>query len=256
MEPISKFTEQWKLRTYTPEQIKASEEFLAEKRAADAGCHKDCPICHGEGLVRFGDGPIQYCPNVNLLKLFRPERFGISTYEAQNFTWESMSGTTGSRQAMEAIQAVTAQGGGWVYLWGGYGTGKTRILKTAVLDALTHARQAFYATLPEILDKLKPFSDDQADPIGSRLEYWTDLPILAIDEVDKRRGTDYRVERQFMLMDTRYVQACEKRSITLLAGNLNPAMLDPYLYDRIRDKRFRIVELQGPSFRPGMEGEG
>ena len=40
-----------------------------------------------------------------------------------------------------------------------------------------------------------------------------------------------------------------------MAANEDPALLDDYLYDRIRDGRFSIVHLTGNSLRPAMEWE-
>ena len=37
-----------------------------------------------------------------------------------------------------------------------------------------------------------------------------------------------------------------------MASNSEPANLPEYLYDRIRDGRFRVVHVSGQSLRPGM----
>ncbi len=253
MESIGNFLKKVPRRTYTPEQIKAAQEHLAEQRAAEMGCFPTCPHysgCPQNGYVRVGDGTIRRCPHIDLRGLAYSERFGLTAREFKTLTWESLKRTKGTEQAIEAIQALLARVGGWVYLYGDYGTGKTRLLKTAIADALANGKEAVYATLPDILDQLAAaFEDRNPDMFGSRLDYWANLPILAIDEIDKLRDTSYRQEREFLLLDRRYVQGCEATSITLLASNCNPAELHPYLSDRIRDRRFKIVELRGASFR-------
>ncbi len=254
MEPISNLTQKLKLRPVDPERLKASQEAVAWKNAALMGCRPDCPVCAGLGYYQQGPGgPIQRCPHVDLLSLPYSERFGISAQESKTLDWEHLIPDDNNRETVSALRKMLDRKWGWIYLYGGFGTGKTRLLKTAIAETLRHGKEAVYATLPDILDQLEyAYRDPNPDLLGSRLDYWSNLPILAIDEVDKLRNTDYRLERQFLLLDKRYVQACNEQSLTLMAGNHDPAELPAYIYDRICDGRFQVIELRGASFRPGM----
>lgn len=96
----------------------------------------------------------------------------------------------------------------------------------------------------------------QAAPSGeseARLAWWSNLPLLAIDEFDRVNNTAWASERQFLLMDQRYEQAIRGKSITILASNTDPAKLAGYLYDRISDRRFEIIRVHGESYRRGTE---
>ena len=110
-----------------------------------------------------------------------------------------------------------------------------------------------YVRMAEILDHLREaFADGVRETDVERLRWWSELDFLAIDEFDKVRATGYGDERRFVLMDKRYEQAVREKSITIIASNDRPEDLPGYLFDRVRDGRFHVVKLSGPSMRPGM----
>ena len=105
--------------------------------------------------------------------------------------------------------------------------------------------------MPEILDDLRRAFDakDPGAESEKRLEFWASVPVLAIDEFDRVRLTEWGEEKQFVLMDRRYEDAGRGQTITLMTSNTNPDLLDGYLFDRIRDRRFEIIRLTGDSAR-------
>jgi DNA replication protein DnaC len=105
---------------------------------------------------------------------------------------------------------------------------------------------ASYTRMAEIIDHLRGSFDakNPSEESTARLDMWSELPFLAIDEFDRVRSTEYATERRFVLMDRRYEQACRQRSITLMASNCTPDDLEGYLADRIYDGRFKVVHLQ------------
>lgn len=248
---------------WTDEQVARASEKMRQEGAVKLGiCRADCEICGGQGYLRENVplhdpefGKVHLCPNADRWRQPGNARCGISIRESRELTWRSLEEMDGIRTAVEEIRAVLAQGYGWVYLHGGYGTGKTQVLKIAVAEAMRAGHRAAYVRMAEILDHLREaFQSDSKVSERSRLDWWAKLPVLAIDEFDRVRDTGYGEERRFVLLDRRYEQAIRQEGVTLLASNQKPEKLPAYLYDRVQDGRFRIVYLDGGSLRAGMGG--
>ncbi len=230
--------------------------------AATGPCEPDCSICGGSGWLRpnlpVGHpefGKLLMCPNGTLLRLPNAERYGLTPDEAHTLDWSDVLDRGNILKAVQAIQLALARQYGWVYLWGDFGQGKTLALKIAVAYTLRNRRFAAYVRMASVVENLRAAFDAQDPSIEAerRLEWWTDLPVLAIDEVDRLRQTAYAAEQQFLLLDRRYEQALRQRAVTLLAANIPPDQLPGYLADRVLDGRFAIVRLAGASARLGMD---
>lgn len=247
-------------RTYTPEQLAAAKQKQRQRMAIDLGmCRADCPACKGKGYVNgvnssYTSYTLELCPNVDPWSLPSASRYGITKDEFETLQWENVIRQNDIGPAVDAISEVLRRGYGWVFVWGSWGIGKTLLLKTATAKAMRLGQSSAYIRMAEILDHLREaFADGVKETDAERLRWWADLDFLAIDEFDKVRGTSYGEERRFVLMDKRYEQAIREESITIIASNEEPERLPGYLFDRVRDGRFTIVKLSGPSLRPGME---
>lgn len=230
--------------------------------AATGPCEPDCSICGGTGWLRTNlpvghpeFGKLLMCPNGNLLRLPNAERYGLTPDESHTLDWADVLDRGNILKAVRAIQLALERQYGWVYLWGDFGQGKTLALKIAVAYTLRNRQFAAYVRMASIVENLRAAFDSQDPSIEAerRLEWWTDLPVLAIDEVDRLRQTAYAAEQQFLLLDRRYEQALRQRAVTLLAANISPDQLPGYLADRVLDGRFAIVRLAGASARLGMD---
>lgn len=179
---------------------------------------------------------------------------GLSS-EDHKLTWQNVIAKDNVMSGVKAVQRVIEKGYGWVFLWGDYGLAKTLILKIALVEyaRATH-KPGSYVRMAEIIDHLRGAFDakNPSEESVSRLDTWSSLPFLAIDELDKVRETEYSTERRFVLMDRRYEDACRQKSITVMASNVAPSSFEGYLADRIHDGRFEVVELKGKSARPMM----
>ncbi len=235
----------------TPEQIEQARRKAMQNNTI---CQPGCPICGGIGYIKDERGRVSACPNVSSRVLYPGERYGLSQAE-RDLSWEQIGPANGVESAVAAVQQALERGSGWVYLWGPPGLAKTLVLKIAVAVSLEAHRAAAYTRMVEILDDMRAAFDANNPSFESqrRLDWWAELPVLAIDEFDRLRSTAYAAERRFLLMDRRYENAFRSTSITLMAANEDPALLDGYLYDRIRDGRFSVVHLTGSSLRPAME---
>lgn len=222
-------------------------------------CDPDCQICNGHGFVRVDRsiyhprfGKLEPCPNLDPIK-FYGTRIGLNEKEIK-FRWKSLLDFNKVGEAMTEVKKILDLGHGWLFLWGEFGLGKTTLLKTAIAESLRAGRQSSYTRMVDIIDDLRSAysTENPSEASANRLEYWTDVPVLAIDEFDRIRLTEYAAERRFALMDHRYENALREKSVTIMASNSDPSDLDGYLADRIFDGRFKIIHLTGNSFRPNL----
>lgn len=221
------------------------------------GCNSDCPICGGLGFVRtdapWGDpqwGKIVLCSEVSGWFMFR-HISGLADSE-RNMRFGVLRLDNDIRKAILDMKTMVDAGSGWLYLHGSYGTGKTTLLKTMVAEAINGRKEASYIRMTDMIENLREsYDEDNAhEVLRQRIAYYSEMPILCIDELDRVKNTDFVSEKQFAILDQRYSRAIsEKKGVTVFASNNPPDMLDGYLKDRVKDGRFSIVELTGPSFR-------
>ncbi len=228
-------------------------------------CAPDCPECAGTGWVRY-DAPIGHelfgkvfpCPNAALDHPYY-DRFGLGARERLCLTWESIWDSGNALAGVGAVRAALARGAGLVYLYGDNGKAKTLMLKAAVAETLRAKKGgASYVNMADLLDDLRACYDEPnpGKALSERVSYWASIPVLALDEFDFIRSTEFAAERQFILLDRRYEAAMQgENSVTLMASNGAPDQLPRRLYDRIRDGRNQIVHLEGESLRPGLSWE-
>jgi hypothetical protein len=72
--------------------------------------------------------------------------------------------------------------------------------------------------------------------------------VLAIDELDDVRRTDYREETIKAFLDYRYRLAWTEEAVTVMAFNCDPEEFPPGVYDRLR--QFPMIENTDSSVRP------
>jgi DNA replication protein DnaC len=169
---------------------------------------------------------------------------------------DDVIGRDGDTRAMidSVRQAMDWPGGFWT-VWGGVGNGKTLILM-AVINELRESRGLVgaYVRFKDLLDYIRAGFDDVTGE-GSerqRYEFLRGVDVLAVDEVDKVRLTEYTWEFRTAFFDDRYRMAITGRALTLFAMNSDPAELPDDIYDRMRDGRFTIHHNSDTSFRPAM----
>lgn len=236
------------------------------KRPTQVGtCAKgeDCEICGGSGYYRIPHelghpdfGKIEQCPNVSVWRLAGAEHYGLFEDEIEYLSWDSIQiiHDSSALEAGQMVRGVLDQGHGWVYLFGTHGQAKTLILKIAVAMALKENKMAAYANMADVISHLQQAFDQDNPSIESqkRLDWWSNLPILCLDEFNRFNKTKWAETSQFRLMDSRNVQAIRQKSVTIIASNQSPDELDPYYRSRIMDGRYITISLNGRDARPEM----
>ena len=241
-------------------------------------CRADCPTCGGSGFVRYDVpehdprfGRLDPCPSIPVENRHFEWRNGLYLDEEDLLGWETIQDFPLDRlavmgqeirpatagRARDGVRRYVEQGYGMVYLYGPYGISKSLLLKIAIAESLRKGTAAAYARMSEILDSLR-MAYDEKDPneaAKERMDRWVNLPVLAIDELEKFNRTDWVSERLFQLFDRRYSDALRRQSLTLIASNKRPQEIDSAIASRIHDGRLLYVEMEGRDARPTMTGK-
>lgn len=156
-----------------------------------------------------------------------------------------------------AIKMVDNPAGpkGWLYIWGGPGNAKSEVL-IAIVNEVNEAGRgpAMYVTFAHLVNWVREaFRDGADESYIQRFERLKAIKLLAVDEMDKARDTEFSQEFRFHFLDERYRQGILGSTAMVFASNTDPALLPLPLYDRVRDGRFMIVENTAPSARPHMK---
>ena len=222
-----------------------------------------CPDCAGPGFFRYdalpGDpnfGRLVACQN----PVHSPDRLrrlaklsNLSEADLQR-RLSDIKPVKGNEEMLAAAQAMATESYGWLYVWGGPGNAKSEVLIAIVNEINTYGRgPAMYVTFSHLLNWVRDaFKDNAPDSYLMRFQQVLGVKLLAIDEMDKARSTEFSDEFRFHFLDERYRQAIRGETQIVFASNTNPDKLPFAIYDRIRDGRFRIVENKAGSARPNM----
>ncbi len=234
-----------------------------------------CPDCQGLKFIRQDlpythpdFGKLKPCPN----EIHGDERQKILLAQsglAYNEYWlldDLVRVEDTTYEMIELMRSFMAKPRGWVYLWGGFGVGKSVALQAAVYETILTGRPAYYTTLADLLGVVKDAFNppkNQAentdawrnwDTAESRLKRLCDVFLLALDEFDPEHinETDFVRELNSRLIGARYRGAVNEQSVTLFAANRPPTAHRGWIADRFEDGRFTVFENTGRSVRPQM----
>jgi len=166
------------------------------------------------------------------------EQSGLEV-EEREWRLEHIEGLAGKEAALTAAREVLAlvpRPNGWLTLYGGYGVGKTGILKCVVAACVRAGVSAHYARAEDILREIRSsfglaaFSEEEIHNRYGRYQ------VLAIDEVDRTSDTGWARSTLMTLLDTRYTRRTSLA--TLIATNQSPARMPEalgYLASRMKD---------------------
>lgn len=157
----------------------------------------------------------------------------------------------------ELIALITSDNpGGFWYIHGPNGVGKTYILTAAVNEAVAQLRSGVYTTAANMMNNLR--AGFSAKSVGQQepaiLRDIKNTTVLCIDELGRERETDYTAEKIFEIVDSRYIAATQygnelAAKLTIFASNFPLDEIDPYLKSRLSDRNSRIIDLSDTSDR-------
>lgn len=177
--------------------------------------------------------------------------------------------TVENKGLLAACREILATPYGFLYIYGGSGNAKSIALKALCNHFTLKGRSpVVYIKFKRLVDLMRDsFTEgsyrqkqrasgiDDIQNLGylDRFERLKQIKVLAIDEFDKARATEFASEFRFDFLDERYEQAVRGETITLFAANSGPAGLPNALRSRINDGRFEVVENKAGDARPGLE---
>lgn len=159
---------------------------------------------------------------------------------------------------------------GWLYLHGGPGNAKSEVLIAIVNEINASDRgPAIYVKFSQLVNWMRDafgernyrqkqmsqgVGPDTWQQLGyiDRFERIKKIKVLAIDELDKARLTEFAQEFQFDFLDERYRQAIHGETATIFAGQTPPDELPDPLSSRVMDGRFLVIYNAAGDARPAM----
>ena len=152
-------------------------------------------------------------------------------------------------EALKAVRAFIKQPRGWLTLAGGWGVGKTTLIYAALNHLADRGIYGRYLMMPDLLDELRTALRRDDQTYAAKLHRVVVAPVLAIDELDKMRDSDFVDEVLHAIFLHRYQR--RHQLATIIGYNLDGAAnIPPFLRSRIRDSRFQLIEMAGADLRP------
>lgn len=244
-------------RKRRPSSKKSSEETRYQ-------CPK-CPICRDIGWVRNdarpgepGFGQVVPCNCNQEVWDIRREKLqritGMTDAELALRLGDLHARGQDTREMKSAVENIVNDPYGLLTLWGGAGNGKTIALQIIINELRErYQMEGAYILFSDLIDWVRAgFDDESSESERQRYEFIRSVKVLAIDEVEKARLTDYSDEFRFKFLDHRYRLAASGETVTVLAMNCDPESLPYHIYSRLNDGRFRIVHNDDADVRPHL----
>lgn len=131
-------------------------------------------------------------------------------------------------------------------LQGTWGTGKSHLMHCVVNQARDLGRVAVYATMPDVLDYLRAaFNPKNEETYEERWDLLIRCDVLAIDELDEFKVSDWSKERFLRLIDERWRNRTTQ--LTLVALNGDAALLTPKVASRLMQGQ--VIQMKSHDMR-------
>lgn len=171
---------------------------------------------------------------------------GLSEKRFDTFDWQRQP--TGYSQAVSFADSPT----GVLYLYGGYGVGKTHLLAAIANRRCELGQAALFASVVTLFDAIQDrirHEEDYHDLLRRAIA----TPLLILDDLDKPKPSEFRQEMLYQIVDGR-----SRGSLPIaLSGNCEPKALDALVGGATRSRLMQdmvAVEMTGPDYRRG-EGQ-
>ena len=226
----------------------------------------DCPICKGIGYIsydlpvghpefgraypcrcRTGEGAQEMAKLSGLTEKERKLRLSMFT----------TGGRPGTAAMLKACRSFVEDPVGILTLWGGVGNGKTMCLQAVVNELIERGVMSVYITAFDLFSHIRDAFNAQreitSESAYNRLLRFEKVRVLAIDELDKVRPTDWMLEQLTNLVDKRHRRGLDRTNGTLIAMNTDPALQDDWIASRLMDGRNQMVHNTDADLRPVLK---
>ena len=210
-------------------------------------CDETCKLCFGVGLVDCGEAGYALCPN-------DPRKYRDTGVRESDIGVPERLKQTKTMKVMEtALSELLTKGFGLAYLQGDYGIGKTVTAKAWTARAVRKFESGvYYRRQSDLINWLRASYDSEHGQAEykRRLDKIKYSRWLVIDELGRDRFSDFGRESLNEILDSRYMGSVEERNVTILVSNFAPEKIfEPYIIDRIRDSKNRVLSLASQSLR-------
>lgn len=178
------------------------------------------------------------------------ESTGLNPLERKiNFSDIIADGKKGAQTMLKSAQEFMVDKTGFLTIHGGFGNGKTTLLKAIINECVNQGVSARYTTMTEVMNYAREAFENtqQGDTDYGRITKLAQVQVLVIDEVDKARVTEYAREVQTHLFDVRYRKSHLVGTVVAWNGDFNAIDL-PWVLSRL--SQFTVVENNDTDMRP------
>lgn len=161
-----------------------------------------------------------------------------------------LEGKEPALRAARALLGMNRNPSGFVTFLGGYGVGKTHLLKGIANGFISIGVMAQYTTLADMLGEIRERFDDEHSnrSVEAAIENYRKVRVLLLDEVDKPNLTGWVKEVIGRVLDDRWQH--QTQFLTVLATNEHPDNFPmDLLYIASRIRGGAVIEVAGPDVR-------
>ncbi|MBI5933285.1 MAG: ATP-binding protein [Chloroflexi bacterium] len=226
-----------------------------------------CSVCGDAGWLRldvpFGHprhGQLERCACKGVEDAQRLQRLCGLTASERSLRLDMIEagGRPGTLQMMRACIEFREAPSGILTLWGGVGNAKTMALQATVNELVERGVEAVYITAFDLFSHIKEAFNARKEVVDEsaygRLSRFERVRVLAVDEFDKLRVTEWALEQITDLVDKRYRLGLDGQAGTMLAMNSNPADQPDWIASRLLDGRNVVVHNADTDLRSALKG--
>jgi DNA replication protein DnaC len=207
-----------------------------------------CPDCNGLGWVSanvpIGDpsfGKLIPCACTTSERSARLQRLSGLTPDERLERLSHITSTGGQTDIMaSAAQSFVLNPRGFLTVYGGSGNAKSLMLRAVVNECLDRQIEAVYVLMKDLIDYVREAIRDD-DSAVARVDRFKRVRVLAIDEFDKIKSSDWVRELETDVIDRRYRAGLAGLSGTVIAMNESPRDLPEHIFSRLSDGRNVLI---------------
>ncbi|MGA9398819.1 MAG: AFG1/ZapE family ATPase [Anaerolineaceae bacterium] len=226
----------------------------------------NCPICKGIGFISrdlpvnhpdFGKVQVCECRKDQVTASFRSRLYEMSNLDALKdltfSTFQPRGRDNFSKSQADSVETafITTRRfaenlNGWLFIWGGYGCGKTHLAAAIANAAVAKNIPTLFLTVPDLLDSLRFTFDSEKITFEERFEEIRNIPLLILDDFGTQNMTSWALEKLFQIINYRYINhlplvVTSNQTVELIEGRLRSRFLDSTSVVR--------VNIQAPDYR-------
>ena len=208
----------------------------------------DCQTCGNKGIITFlKDGYLysRECDCMAIRRSIRRIRKSNMADMLTRYTFDSYETPDKDTQHVkELAKKFIKDGGGWLYISGQSGSGKTHICTAICSQLIMAGRETIYMTWKDTSTRLKAIIN--TDDYQKQMERYERIPVLYIDDFFKGGASDADIRLAFELINQRYN---DSRLWTIISSEMDIQTilsLDEALGGRIYE-RAKAYTIKAPS---------